>query len=72
MQSVPASVVGRPTPVPPPRLGYTLTEAHEASRLSKTTLKKMIRTGELRSVLVGGRRLIPVEALAALFDAVQP
>ena len=47
-----------------PRRAYQVNEA--ACRLSRSTLYKLIAAGTLRSVKVGGRRLIPVEALEAL------
>lgn len=49
-----------------PRLAYTVDEAAEASTLGRSSLKKLIATGQLRSTLIGGRRLIPVDALAEL------
>lgn len=48
------------------RLAFTINEAAEASTLGKSTLKKLIATGELRSTLIRGRRLIPVDALTEL------
>jgi excisionase family DNA binding protein len=39
-------------------------EAAEALRLSRSALYELIRSGQLRSVKCGRRRLIPVEALA--------
>lgn len=50
------------------RLAYTVDEAAEASTLGKTTVKKLIATGELRSTLVGGRRLVPIDALFELIN----
>lgn len=43
----------------------TVKEAVEAYGLSRSTLYKLMR-GTLHSVRVGGRRLIPVDALEAL------
>ena len=48
------------------RRAYQVKEAAETYRLSKSTLYKLMATGQLRSVKVFGRRLIPVEALEAL------
>jgi excisionase family DNA binding protein len=45
---------------------YQVNEATAAFRLSRSTLYKLMSVGTLRSVKVGGRRLIPVEALEAL------
>lgn len=48
------------------RRAYRIKEAAAAYRLSRTTLYKLIANGVLRSVKVGGRRLIPLDALEAL------
>ena len=48
------------------RRAYQINEAVDTYRLSRSTLYKLMSTGTLRSVKVGGRRLIPVEALEAL------
>ena len=48
------------------RRAYQISEAVDTYRLSRSTLYKLMSTGTLRSVKVGGRRLIPVEALEAL------
>ena len=39
-------------------------EAAEALRLSRSALYELIRSGQLRTVKCGRRRLVPVEALA--------
>jgi excisionase family DNA binding protein len=43
---------------------YTVDEAVQALRLSRSALYELIRSGRLRSVKAGRRRLVPVEALA--------
>ena len=43
---------------------YTVDEAAQALRLSRSALYELIRSGRLRSVKAGRRRLVPVEALA--------
>jgi excisionase family DNA binding protein len=48
------------------RLAYRVDEACRALGISRTTLYKLIASGELRTVMVGGRRLIPLEAAEAL------
>jgi excisionase family DNA binding protein len=48
------------------RRAYQVNEAAAAYRLSRSTLYKLIAAGTLRSAKVGGRRLIPVEAIEAL------
>lgn len=39
-------------------------EAAEALRLSRSALYELIRSGQLRTVKCGRRRLVPVDALA--------
>jgi excisionase family DNA binding protein len=51
---------------------YQINEAAAAYRLSRSTIYKLIAAGTLRSVKVGGRRLIPVEAIEALFAGNDP
>ena len=46
----------------PARL-YGLTEVCQATGLGKTTVKNLIYLGELDSIKVGRRRLIPVESI---------
>ena len=46
----------------PPVL-YRVDEAATALRLSRSLLYELIRSGRLRTVKVGSRRLVPVEAL---------
>jgi excisionase family DNA binding protein len=48
------------------RRAYQVNEAVATYRLSRSTIYKLMAAGTLRSVKVGGRRLIPVEALEAL------
>jgi excisionase family DNA binding protein len=50
------------------RLAFTIPEAAQASTLGVSTIKLLIGTGELRSTLVRGRRLIPVDALEELIQ----
>jgi excisionase family DNA binding protein len=45
---------------------YQVMEAVAAYRISKSTIYKLMAAGSLKTVKVGGRRLIPVEALEAL------
>ncbi|MFN0045540.1 MAG: excisionase family DNA-binding protein [Sphingorhabdus sp.] len=42
---------------------YTVDESTQIIPFKKSTIFEMIRKGELRSVKVGGKRLIPREAL---------
>ncbi len=49
-----------------PKIGYSIREACRASSLGRTTLYTHIAAGRLRAVRVGGRTIIPAEALHAL------
>lgn len=42
---------------------YRVEEAAEALRLSRRTVYELIRSGRLRTVKVGSRRLVPVAAV---------
>lgn len=50
----------------PPKLGYSIREACQASSLGRSTLYSHIAAGRLRATRVGGRTIIPAEALNAL------
>jgi excisionase family DNA binding protein len=50
------------TEIPP--VLYRVEEAAEAMRLSRSVIYELIRSGQLRTVKVGRRRLVPVTALA--------
>lgn len=52
----------------PPKVGYSIREACQASSLSKSTLYNHIAAGRLRAVRVGGRTIIPAAALQALVE----
>ncbi|QDP94803.1 helix-turn-helix domain-containing protein [Microlunatus elymi] len=50
---------------------YSVDEACEALRLSRSAIYELIRSGRLRSIKEGRRRLVPVAALqeyVAAFD----
>jgi excisionase family DNA binding protein len=49
-----------------PKIAYSIKEACRASSLGRTTIYSHIAAGRLRTVRIGGRRLIPAEALHAL------
>lgn len=49
-----------------PKIGYSIREACQASSLGRTTIYNHIATGRLRAVRIGGRTIIPAEALRAL------
>jgi excisionase family DNA binding protein len=50
---------------------YTVDEACEALRMSRSVVYELIRSGRLRTIKEGKRRLVPVKALdeyVAAFD----
>lgn len=49
-----------------PKLGYSIAEACQASSLGRSTIYNHIAANRLRAVRVGGRTIIPAEALHAL------
>lgn len=51
-----------------PKLAYSIKQACQASSLSRTTLYAHIAAGRLRVVRVGGRTVIPAEALRSLLE----
>ena len=50
------------------RRAYTVREFCSAYRVSRSHTYKLMTLGKLRTVLVGGKRLIPVEAAAELMN----
>lgn len=48
------------------KVSYSIPEAVEASSLSRSTIFDLIKSGELASTKVRGRRLIPAAALHQL------
>ena len=50
----------------PPKIGYSIREACQASSLGRSTIYTHISAGRLRATRVGGRTIIPAEALHAL------
>jgi excisionase family DNA binding protein len=50
----------------PARLAYSIDEAAQAIGVSKRTIEELLSTGQLRSKVIGRRRLIPVSALRKL------
>ena len=52
-----------------PAVLYDVDEAAEALRLSRSVLYELIRSGRLRTVKQGRRRLVPVSALAEYVDS---
>lgn len=50
-------------------LTYTIPEVAEHLRLGRTTVYRLIGTGELPSILIGGSRRVTTEALSAYLEA---
>lgn len=50
------------------RLLYSVTEAAEKLSVSKRTAQDLIREGELESVKIGARRLVPHESLLSYIE----
>ena len=59
---------GKLEPIPPTSavLAYRINDAATISGLGRSSLYKLMNSGQLRSVLVAGRRLIPADALRDL------
>lgn len=53
------------------KIGLSVDETVEASGLSRSVVYEKLRTGEIQSVKVGRRRIIPADALRAYFAALQ-
>lgn len=47
------------------KLGYSIEDAAEAVGIGRSLLCELIASGELQSVKIGRRRIIPVESLRA-------
>lgn len=52
----------------PPKLGFSIKEACQATSLGKTTIYALIAAGRLRSISVGTRAIITAESLMALMN----
>lgn len=50
------------------KVAYSIEEAAQVLSLGRTTVKQLIATGQLPSVRVGRRRLIPRSALETYID----
>jgi excisionase family DNA binding protein len=50
------------------KLLLTTTEAAERLNIGKSTLYDLIRSGMLRTVKIGSRRLVPVSALTEVIE----
>lgn len=52
----------------PPKIGYSIKEAMAATSLGRSTVYRHISEGTLRVVRIGGRTIIPADALHALIQ----
>lgn len=52
----------------PAKLGYSIKEAAHATSISRSTLYALVAAGQIRSVNIGGRKVIPASALHALIE----
>jgi excisionase family DNA binding protein len=52
-----------------PRRALRVNEFCEAYRVSRSTAYRLIAEGKLKTVKVGNRRLVPVDAAEALLEA---
>ena len=50
------------------RLAYRISEAAQAVRISSATIYRLIAAGKLKTVKIGGIRLISAKSLRALVD----
>jgi excisionase family DNA binding protein len=68
--STPPATSSRPLDVvsgiPPSKIAYTIKETTAAIGLSRSTIYKLIASGELQTIRIGKRRLIRAEALNRL------
>jgi excisionase family DNA binding protein len=62
MTAISANQTGRRTPrdtVPLKRIGYRVNDFCTIAGISRTTLYELIREGKIKTILLGGRRIIP-------------
>jgi excisionase family DNA binding protein len=52
-----------------PAVAYRVEEAAQALRLSRSVIYELIRSGRLRTVKQGSRRLVPVAALQEYLES---
>lgn len=47
---------------------YSLTEAAQIARISQRSLYRLVNAGKLRTTVIGGRRIVPGDALRQLIE----
>jgi excisionase family DNA binding protein len=50
------------------KFGYTVEEAVEATTIGRSKLYELIASGEIESITIGRRRVIPADALRRFMD----
>jgi excisionase family DNA binding protein len=63
MTTTSTSASRQPTPIPPAKVAYSVMEAAASIGVSRQTVYAMMQRGELRTVLIGRRRLVPATEL---------
>ncbi|MBF9048007.1 excisionase family DNA-binding protein [Rhodobacterales bacterium LSUCC0031] len=58
--------------LPPPKLAFGINEAAHSLSVGRTKIYCLINEGVLRSIKIGGRRLVCAESLHQLLKAKQP
>jgi excisionase family DNA binding protein len=53
----------QPAAIPPTKLAYSVVEFAQAIGISRPTVYVMIQRGQLRTVMIGRRRLIPASEI---------
>lgn len=61
--------VSRPRADAPPRLAYTVPEVAKALGMSRSTAYELVAKGEIPSLRIGTRLVVPVKALDELLSA---
>lgn len=51
------------------KLGYSIEEATQVMSVGRSTIYELFDRGQLESIKVGRRRIIPADAIRAYFDA---
>lgn len=57
-----------PSARPDERLAHRINDAAALAGLSRSTLYELMKTGKLHTIKIGGRRLIPADALRELLQ----
>lgn len=55
-----------------PRLAYRIDEAAELAGISRRAIYNLIKRGKLKTVMIGGCRLVPASAMFSLVEKGAP